>query len=89
MTQVSILPDRVKTLRKARKIGRPKLAKLTGLTERQLTKLESSAGTDLPEPSVERLADALNITPMVLTGELALLDEDLKPASTCTSGCCG
>ncbi|TCL09347.1 hypothetical protein BXY66_1392 [Shimia isoporae] len=92
MTALSIDASRLKTLRKARKIGRPKLAKLSGLTERQLAKLESSSGfTPLPEPTVAKLSAALQIPTPALTGELPLIDDDLQPAqkSTCTSGCCG
>ncbi len=46
MTTLTIDAARLKTVRKARKIGRPKLAKLVGLTERQLAKLET--GTTAP-----------------------------------------
>ncbi|MGR3713635.1 MAG: helix-turn-helix domain-containing protein [Shimia sp.] len=89
MTALTLDSDRLKTVRKARKIGRPKLAKLTGLTERQLAKLEGNGGTSVPEAAVTRLSEVLQIPVMALTGELALIDDDLKPAqSTCTSGCC-
>ena len=88
MTSNAILPDRLKTIRKARKIGRPNLAKLAGLTERQLAKLETNTGLGLPGASLLRLADALNTTPLALTGELDLIDDDLKPASSCRKGCC-
>ncbi|MCF2904073.1 helix-turn-helix domain-containing protein [Octadecabacter sp. CECT 8868] len=89
MTSETILADRLKSVRKARKIGRPKLAKLSGLTERQLAKLETK-GAAVPEPVLSNLAEALHITPLALTGALPLIDEDLQPAaSTCTSGCCG
>ena len=88
MTTVAILPDRLKTLRKARKIGRPKLAKMSGLSERQLSRLETTQGLGLPDAFLVRLADALHITPLALTGELDLIDADLTPSSTCTKGCC-
>ena len=44
MTAVQIDTITLKTLRKARKIGRHKLAKQAGLSERQLTKLETGTG---------------------------------------------
>ncbi|AKS45920.1 Helix-turn-helix domain-containing protein [Octadecabacter temperatus] len=87
MTTETILADRLKSVRKARKIGHPKLAKLSGLTERQLAKMETK-GAELPDAVLVSLADALKITPLALTGALPLIDADLKPASTCTSGCC-
>ena len=88
MTTIAIMPDRLKTVRKARKIGRPKLAKMSGLSERQLARLETTKGLGLPDDFLIRLADALHITPLALTGELDLIDEDLTPSSTCTKGCC-
>ncbi len=48
MTTLTIDPLRLKTVRKARKLGRPKLAKLVSLTERQLTKLETAKTAPLP-----------------------------------------
>ena len=89
MSATAILPERLKTVRKARKIGRTKLAKMSGMTECALTKLETGKENSLAAASLEQLADALQITPFVLTGELALSDSDMKPASTCKSGCCG
>lgn len=61
MTTLTIDPQRLKTVRKARKLGRPKLAKLVSLTERQLTKLETAKTATLPEPAAVRLAAALQI----------------------------
>ncbi|WP_270727177.1 helix-turn-helix domain-containing protein [Shimia sp. Alg240-R146] len=89
MTTLSIDPQRLKTVRKARKLGRSKLAKMGGITERQLTKLETSKAASLPEPAASRLAAALQIPTQALTGELPLIEDDLQPKSTCTSGCCG
>jgi len=42
MLELEIKSERLKAVRKARKIGRPKLAKQVGITERQLTKIETS-----------------------------------------------
>lgn len=90
---LKIAAEKLKTVRKARKIGRPKLAKLTGLTERQIAQLESNGimHGGLSEQAALRISQALDIPMGALTGELALIDEDLKPASQnkCTTGCCG
>ncbi len=59
MTTLTIDPQRLKTVRKARKLGRPKLAKLVSLTERQLTKL-AIAKTGPCQPHIGlRLPDVL------------------------------
>ncbi len=90
MTTQTIDATRVKALRTSRKIGRPKLAKMTGLSERQIAKLEATKGiATVPTVAVERLAHALQITPLVLTGDLEMTQDDLapaKPASSCS--CC-
>jgi transcriptional regulator with XRE-family HTH domain len=67
------------------------LAKLTGLTERQLTKIETTHATPIPEATVDRLAAALGVPAPTLTGHLALIEDDLQQEqkSSCTSGCCG
>nr|WP_247738897.1 helix-turn-helix domain-containing protein [Shimia sp. R9_2] len=80
----------MKSVRKARKLGRPKLAKLTSLTERQLTKLETASnGAVLPEATVIRIAGALGIPALALTGELPLIEDDLQPvAKTSSCSCC-
>ncbi|MBO9402723.1 helix-turn-helix transcriptional regulator [Shimia sp. R9_1] len=90
MTELTIDPQRLKSVRKARKLGRPKLAKLTSLTERQLTKLETaSKGAALPETTVIRIAGALGIPALALTGELPLIEDDLQPAAkTSSCSCC-
>lgn len=92
MTGQILDADRLKTVRKARKLGRPRLARLAGLTERQVTRLEG-AGTavGLGPDAVLRLSAALQIPAEALTGALPLSEDDLSPASqsTCTSGCCG
>ncbi|MFY0618789.1 helix-turn-helix transcriptional regulator [Shimia sp.] len=93
MTAMSIDADTLKTLRKARKLGRPKLAKLAGLTERQVARLEGAAPMRdaLAQDSVLRIAAALGVSAEVLFGDAPLTDFDLQPAakSSCTSGCCG
>jgi transcriptional regulator with XRE-family HTH domain len=83
MTTLTIDPQRLKTVRTARKLGRSKLAKLIGLTERQLTRLETaSAGASVPEATMNRLAAALAIPALALTGDLPLIAEDLQPVQS-------
>ncbi|WP_424932182.1 helix-turn-helix domain-containing protein [Amaricoccus macauensis] len=93
MEALQIDAEKLKTVRKARKIGRPKLGKLTGLTERQIARLEVTGATHgaISDETVERIAAALHVPPGVITGALPLTDDDLVPvtASTCKSGCCG
>lgn len=91
MANIAVEPLRIKTIRKARKLGRPKLAKMSGLTERQLAKVETSANAMLDASVLGRLADALQVPLPTLTGEFEVLEEDLRPAPTqkCSNGCCG
>lgn len=91
MPSIAIEPARVKTIRKARKFGRPKLAKLSRLTERQLAKIEQSASATLDLAVVEKLSNALQISSPTLTGEIEIIEADLQPfsAQKCNSGCCG
>jgi len=91
MSSLAIDAARLKTIRKARKIGRPKLAKLVGLTERQVTKIETSGAVQLDTAIAERLSEALQVPLPTLTGDFEISAEDLAPASAqkCTSGCCG
>lgn len=90
MTDLSIDAARLKPLRTARKIGRPKLAKLVGLTERQLSKLEATKGAaNLPEITVEKLSIALQVPTPALTGDLPLIEDDLQPAQKSSCSCCG
>jgi len=89
MVDISVAPTRIKTIRKARKIGRPKLAKLSGLTERRLAKIETSEAVVLDMPTLDRLSEALQVPLPTLTGQFELLEEDLKPVEKCKSGCCG
>lgn len=89
MTTLALDTARIKTIRKARKIGRPKLAKLIGLTERQVTKMEtSSAQTALEHGTALRLAMALDVPLPTLTGEFDLAESDLQPAPQKSCSCC-
>ncbi len=91
MKEVQIDAERLKTIRKARKIGRPKLAKLSGITERQMGRIETAGNAVLDASLVIRLSDALQVPPQTLTGEFQMVAEDLEQAQApkCTSGCCG
>ncbi|MDX8355739.1 helix-turn-helix domain-containing protein [Cognatiyoonia sp. IB215182] len=91
MTDIAVDAIRIKTIRKARRIGRPKLAKLSGLTERQLTKIETSSTFTLDLSVLGLLSEALQVPIPRLTGEFDISEDDLRPASkrACTNGCCG
>lgn len=91
MADIAVDSDRIKTIRKARKIGRPKLAKLSGLTERQVAKIETSGAIVLEVSVLHRLSEALQVPAPTLTGEFEIVANDLEPAATkkCTNGCCG
>lgn len=54
MTENRLDPARLKTIRKARKIGRPKLARLAGMTERQIARLEGAARRADRGPGAQR-----------------------------------
>jgi transcriptional regulator with XRE-family HTH domain len=86
-----IKSDRLKAIRKGRKIGRPKLAKLSGLTERKLAKIETETSTALPPSIIAKLSAALQVPEPTLTGDFPLIEEDLNPVAKtqCKSGCCG
>lgn len=88
--RMNIKSDRLKAIRKGRKIGRPKLAKLSGLTERNLAKIEAETLSVLPQSTVATLSDILQVPELTLTGDFPLTEEDLKPLSKsqCTGGCC-
>lgn len=81
----------LKTVRKARKLGRPRLAKMTKLTERQIARLEGAGAGHhaAPDGAAPRIATALQVPVEVLAGDMPLKDADLVPASQCTKGCCG
>jgi len=88
---LNIQSDRLKAIRKGRKIGRPKLAKLSGLTERKLAKIEGAALFAVPQSTLGKLSTALQVPGPTLTGDFPVTDDDLSPLakSQCTSGCCG
>ncbi|MEM9343737.1 MAG: helix-turn-helix domain-containing protein [Pseudomonadota bacterium] len=78
----------LKTVRKARKIGRTRLAKMSGLTERQITRIETGQVDQVSASDMSGLVVALEVPLGVLMGEDALTEQDLLPASeVCGSGC--
>ena len=92
LTDQAIEALTLKTIRKARKLGRPRLVRLAGITERQLSKLESGqGGQNLQPTTISKLATALAVPQGVLAGDMPMTDDDLTPMATskCTSGCCG
>ena len=87
----TIQPKRLTEIRKARGVGRPRLAKLSGLTERQIARLEGaipSKGIDT-EDTILRLASALQVRPETQMSTEALTSEDflVVPQSRCCSRC--
>ncbi|RYH02539.1 XRE family transcriptional regulator [Salipiger sp. IMCC34102] len=88
---ISIEPKRLNQIRRARGLGRPRLAKLSGLTERQIARLEGaiSSNDGCTEDVLVRLASALQVQPDTLTGSEPLTTEDIplaRPSRGC--GCC-
>ena len=77
--ELEIRTERLKAIRNARKIGRPKLAKQVGISERQLVKIETSETARLTEKVVSRLSQVLQIHSMTLTVEFPVMDADLQP----------
>lgn len=90
MLEIEIKTEQLKAIRVARKIGRPKLAKLVGISERNLTKIEKSETATLTQSTISKLSHALQISSMTLTGEFPVAENDLKPIQkpTCKTGCC-
>lgn len=91
MPNAIISADTLKTLRKSRKIGRPKLAKLSGLTERQVARFEGATGSETAATGevIARLTAALGVSAEVLIGTSALTDYDLVSAPKPSCSCCG
>ena len=73
--------DRLRTLRKRKKLSRPDLERASGINMRTIQRLENEPDKSKTtrEDTVVRLADALDIEPDVLTGELDLPDSDEAP----------
>lgn len=74
-----IHPERLTQIRRVRGLGRPRLAKLTGLTERQIARLEGAVASDgtCTEEIIQLLASVLEVRPELLTSPEELTVEDL------------
>ena len=75
--------DRLRALRKRQKLSRPDLKRASGITARTIQRLENEPdkSKSTREDTVMRLAEALDVEPGVLTGELPLPEPDQPPAS--------
>ena len=67
-------PNRLRELRKRKRLNRVQLAEKARLSQRQITRLESeaSAGSTARDQTVNSLAEALGVEPGVLTGDMPL-----------------
>jgi len=85
---LTIPPERVQELRRARGFTRSKLAKLSGLTERQVARLEGALPWkgELNSAVMLRVAAALQVQPETLLGDQPLNEFDLATAPK-ASGC--
>jgi len=88
---LEIQAEKVQELRRARGFGRSKLAKISGLTERQVSRLEGALpwrGT-LTSDMILRLAAALQVQPEILVGDQPLTELDRAAAPKASScSCC-
>ncbi|PZX06068.1 helix-turn-helix domain-containing protein [Celeribacter halophilus] len=84
-------PERIQELRRARGMGRTKLAKISGLTERQIARLEGALPWrgELSSDMALRLAAALQVEPETLLGDQPLTEADkaARPKTTSCSCC--
>lgn len=73
---MSFQPDRLRDLRKQKKLSRQQLADKARISLRQLHRLESNSASSraVRERTITQLADALGVEPGVLTGEQAMPD---------------
>jgi len=91
MTTLTIDPATLKSLRKARKLGRPRLAREAGVTERHIARLEGvgpAQGAITPD-LVMRLSAVLQVSADVLMGDQPLHEIDLAPRAKSSCSCCG
>ena len=80
---MKIDPNRLRTLRQRKKLSRPDLERISGITVRTIQRLENEPDEckTTREDTVIRLAKALEIEPGVLAGELPLPEPNEAPAS--------
>ena len=81
-TKMKIDADRLRTLRKRKKLSRPDLERTSGITVRTIQRLENEPDEceTSREDTVIRLASALDVEPGVLTRKLALPEADFAPS---------
>lgn len=75
--------DRLRTIRKWKKLSRPDLERASGINMRTIQRLENEPekSNTTREDTVLRLAEALDVEPDVLTGELPMPEPDQGQAS--------
>ena len=80
---MKIDPDRLRTLRKEKRLSRPQLAKLSGIAERTIQRLENEPHRckKTQEHTLIELARALGVEQGVLTEELPLPESGKAPSS--------
>ena len=73
--------DRLRTLRQRKKLSRPDLKRISGITVRTIQRLENEPDEceTTRHDTVTRLARALDVEPGVLTGELDMPDANKSP----------
>ncbi|UWQ96881.1 helix-turn-helix domain-containing protein [Rhodobacteraceae bacterium M385] len=76
---MNIQSDRLKAIRKGRNIGRVKLANLSGLTERKLTRIEAQTTVVLPRSMFAKLSEVLQVPEPTLAGDFPMTYADLRP----------
>ena len=82
-TKMKIDPNRLRTLRQRKKLSRPDLERVSGITVRTIQRLENEPDESKTtrEDTVIRLAKALDVEPGVLTGELDMPDAEKVPGT--------
>ena len=74
-------PNRLEELRKRKRLSRAQLADKSGISRRQIARLESgaSAGSTARDRTVNKLANAFGVEPDVLTGEMPMPAASARP----------
>ncbi len=78
-------PSRLKELRKRKRFSRAKLAERSKISQRQISRIESTAAdaaSKVRERTVNELAKALSVEPAVLTGDQPMPDPNHQPNSS-------
>lgn len=80
---MKVIPDRLLSLRKSRRLSRQRLAQMAGIHPRTIQRLENEPDQcqKTREDTVNELAKALEVEPDMLTGELGLPDTDEAPVA--------